>query len=122
MWHAKTPTTITLRTRPTTTTKDQYAERPGTLPITRGWTTGHFRVSDGDGDAPEPFRNLDAGAGAGTYSLRLAHDGRKAAREVIARVRRQTTHATTAESGATWHGIIGIERYLIRVWPATANV
>ncbi|MEV0392933.1 hypothetical protein [Polymorphospora rubra] len=85
-------------------------------------TTGHFWVSDGDGEAPEPLRNLDAGAGAGTYSIRLAHDGREAAREAIARVRRRTIHATTAESDAAWHGIIGIERYLIRIWPATPTI
>ncbi|WP_407566955.1 hypothetical protein [Polymorphospora sp. A560] len=91
-------------------------------PRTLTWTTGHFWVSDGEGDAPEPFRNLDAGAGAGMYSVRLAHDGREAAREAIVRARRQTRHATTAESDAAWHRIIGIERYLIRVWPAATTV
>ncbi|MER7283353.1 hypothetical protein ABT369_53885 [Dactylosporangium sp. NPDC000244] len=66
-----------------------------------------------------PQTDIDAGAGPGSYHVALDHAGRAEYLHQSRQVEQETVAADRDEWIAAWQRIAGIERYLVRIWPAT---
>ncbi|MDW5324413.1 hypothetical protein [Plantactinospora sp. KLBMP9567] len=82
--------------------------------------SGRILVDAADNAVPAVMRDIDAGAGPGSYGVRLGHTGRAEMREAARRVREETLYASVEGTMTAWGSLAGLERYLVRLWPHRA--